>query len=880
MRVSFNWLEELVELPKGTTPAQVAERLTAAGLEVEGIEDLGAGLEGIVIGRVAKVEKHPQADRLSVCTVEAGGPPLTIVCGAQNVAEGVFACLAPVGTTMPPHGSTKGMKIEASTIRGVPSQGMLCSAQELGLGWGTEGILLLDPNIDGVSPGARVSPILGRQDSVFTLGVTPNRPDALSHVGVARELAASMKTRMRVQAPTCAERGGPVDDLAKVTIEDVEGCPRYACRVIEGVVVQPSPLWIVARLAACGVRAINNVVDVTNLVMMERGIPLHAFDYEKIGRERLSSGPGPRAAVVVRSARAGEKLETLDGKERELLETDLVIADPERPIALAGVMGGADTEVSPGTSRILLECAYFSPSRVRKTSRRLGLHSEASHRFERGCDPNGVLQALDRAAALIAELSLVARIAESARPGTGNTNLRGGMVARGVIDVYPKKITPAGVSLRPKRAAQILGVSPKVLDEAVVSKNLLALGLEVDGREAEAIRFRVPTWRPDLTREIDLIEELLRVLGTDAVPASLPARASEAEGLFDARKHRVLERARASLEAAGFDEAINLAFVAPSALDHFDGGDAAAKAGRITLKNPLGEEMSVLRKSLLPGLLANLGTNHRRGNLDVRLYETGTVFLGKNPGGKVASGTREGAIGADAWAREVSRLAGVAAGGNGGEAFDRRSAPIDFYDVKGVIEELLETLGVPARIGGGGLVSFVPADARYPFLHPRARAEVWVQKPRADGEPGRSWIGVVGELHPDLVAKHEIKGRAVAFELDVDALARVAAERPRARPLPRFPAVRRDFALVVDDKLPAAELCARLGENGVVRGLLEGIEVFDVYKGGHVPAGKKSVALGLTLRAPDRTLTDEEIARMTTVLLDDARAHFGAEVRS
>jgi phenylalanyl-tRNA synthetase beta chain len=879
MRVSFNWLHELVELPKGTTPSQVAERLTAAGLEVEGMEDLGAALKGIVVARVARVEKHPQADKLHVCTVEAGGAPLTIVCGAQNVAEGVFACLAPVGTTMPAHGATKGMKIQASTIRGVASEGMLCSAQELGLGWTTEGLLLLDSNTEGVSPGAPVAPAIQANDVVFTLGITPNRPDALSHVGVARELAASMKTRMRVQVPTCAERGGPVDDMAKVTIEDAEGCPRYACRVIEGVVVGPSPLWIVARLAACGIRSINNVVDVTNLVMMERGIPMHGFDYEKIGKEKLSSGTGNRAAIIVRSARPGEKLKTLDDKERELLETDLVIADPEKAIALAGVMGGADSEVTASTTKVLLECAYFSPARVRKTARRLALHSEASHRFERGCDPNGVLQSLDRAAALIAELSLGARVSE--KPGTGSTNLTGGRVARGVVDVYPKKVVPASVSLRPKRAAQILGVSPKVLDEALVSKHLLSLGLEVDGREAEAIRFRVPTWRPDLVREIDLIEELLRLIGTDAVPTSLPARASEAEGLFDTRRYRVLQIARASLEAAGFDEAINLAFVAPRALDRFDGGD---EAGRIMLKNPLGEEMSVLRKSLLPGLLTNLGTNHRRGNLDVRLYETATVFLGKNPGGKAPSGTREGAGGADAWAREVVRLAGVAAGGNGQEAFDRRSAPVDFYDVKGVIEEMLEALGVRSGLApssnGGGHVSFVPADDRYPFLHPRARAEVWVKTVRPDGEPGKAWIGVVGEIHPELVKEHELKGRAVGFELDVEALARIATERVQAKPLPRFPAVRRDFALVVDDKLGAAELCARLGDNGAVRSLLEGIEVFDVYKGKGVPEGKKSVAIALTLRAADRTLTDEEVTRMTSVLLDDAKAHFGAEVRS
>ena len=821
----------------------------------------------MVVARVAKLEKHPQADKLHVCVVEAGGAQLQIVCGAPNVAEGALVCLATVGTHLPAmdrvdNGVKKPGMILESTIRGVKSQGMLCSAQELGLPWTTDGIILLEPG-EGVSPGVPAAHALGCDDVVLTLGVTPNRPDALSHLGVARELAAAFKTRLRVQAPACPERGGPIDDLAQVQIEDTEGCPRYACRVIEGVVVQASPQWIVTRLAACGVRSINNVVDVTNLVMMERGIPLHAFDFDKIGKDKN------RASIVVRSARAGEKLATLDGKERELKDTDLVIADPERALALAGVMGGVDSEVTPATTRILLECAYFSPGRVRKTARRLALHSEASHRFERGCDPNGVGQSLDRAASLISDLSMELKLGAD-KPGTGSHNVSGGRVARGIVDAYPKKIPPAVVALRPKRAAQLLGVSPKVVDEATISKLLLALGLEVEGREAESLRFRVPTFRPDLTREVDLIEELLRLIGTDAVPASLPARASEVEGLFDARRYRTLMAARAALEACGFDEAINLAFVSPSALDPFDGGDTT---GRITLRNPLGEEMSVLRKSLLPGLLQNLATNHRRGNLDVKLYETATVFLGKNPAGKAPTREKDGAGGQDAWAREVVRLSGIAAGGNGGAAFDRKAQAIDFYDVKGFLEELLEALGVPTALPGSA-VSFLPADDRYPFLHPRARAEVWVR-----GEPAR-WIGVVGEIHPDLIQKHEIKGRAVGFELDVEALSRVAVERPRARPLPRFPSVRRDFALVVDSDLLSADLCARLADNGAIKGLLEGIDVFDVYRGDKVAAGKKSVAIALTLRASDRTLTEEEIARVTAVLLDDAKAHFGAEVRA
>ena len=845
MRVSVNWLHELVDLPKGTTPGQIAEKLTSTGLEVEAVEDLAAPLHGVVVGRVASTRPHPQAERLKLCVVEAGGTAVDVVCGATNVTEGALVCFATPGTVLP-----GGKRIEVAPVRGIVSNGMLCSASELGLESSSDGLLLLKEGEPGVAIGAPVAQAVGRDDVVLTLGVTPNRPDALSHNGVARELAAAFRTRLRLPTPACPERGGPIETLANVTVEDADGCPRYTCRVIESIAVGPSPGWLVARLAACGVRSINNVVDVTNLVMMERGLPLHAFDFDKIEQAQ------GRASIVVRNAVAGDKLVTLDGKERELIDGDVVIADAKGAIALAGVMGGATTEVSQGTTRVLLEAAYFSPGRIRRTARRLALHSEASHRFERGCDPNGVLPSLDRAAALLADIA-----------GGGKDGAR---VARGVVDAYPKKIMPAVVTLRPKHAAAVLGVPPKLVDEANASKLLLALGLEVEGREAEAVRFRVPTYRPDITREIDLIEELLRLIGTDAVPATLPTRAAEAESLFDKKRHRTLGLVRKALLAAGYDEAINLAFVSPSSLDAFDGGDHAS---RVSVRNPLGEEHSVLRRSLLPGLIGNAATNHRRGVLDVRLFETATVFLGRNPAGRVPRlDGREGPAGQDSWAREVPRLGGIATGAAALVGFDRRSAALDFFDVKGHLEELFGTLGI-----GGGVsspVSFVAADDRYPFLHPRARAEVWVKH---QDQP--VFCGVLGELHPDLVHRHELRSRPIVFEVDMDVLARVSPTVVQAKSLPRFPAVRRDFAWVLDQRLLVSDFCNRIADNGVVRDLLERIEVFDVYQGEHVPVGKKSVAIALTLRAGDRTLADDEITRISSALIDDVRAHFGAEVR-
>lgn len=853
MRISLKWLRELVPLAPEVTVQQIADKLTLSGLEVEGIEDLGESLKGVKIGLIKAREPHPNADRLSVCEVTDGNETFTIVCGAPNCDADQFVALAPVGTTL-----TNGLTIAETKIRGQKSSGMLCSEKELGLSAAHDGIMTLDPSYAD-KLGEPLGTALELNDAVIEIGVTPNRPDALSHIGVAREVAAVFGVRPRFQVPSCAERGGPVDAAARVDIHDAEACPRYSCRVIENVTVGPSPQWMVARLAACGIRSVNNLVDVTNLVMMERGIPLHAFDWGTLAKENDRD----RANVIVRSAESGEKLKTIDGKELELSSDDLVIADRKGPIALAGVMGGEPTQVTETTKKILLECAYFEPSGVRRSARRFAIHSESSHRFERGCDPNGVKATIDRAAQLIAELG-------------------DGIVCRDVIDVYPNRIEPVHVSLRPERAAMIMGLPETDLSEARCSQLLQPLGLEVAGRDGEALRFRVPTYRPDLTREIDLIEELLRIIGYDTVTPTLPSRRGETTGLVHRSRQKVIHAARQALLSAGMHEAVNLAFASPTDFERYalDGNRTEKDAGffsqSVSIQNPLGEEMSWLRFSLLPGLVQNAALNQRRRMDNVSLFETGTVFLGENPLGKhPMPSSALSAAGGDSWALEELRVAGIIAGSVGVSTFDRNAHDTDFFDGKGVIEELLVRLGIEVGIHSTS-VKWEPISGGFPFLHPGAKAQVWLE----DSSGERANVGFLGELHPDLMEELDMRGNAVVFEISVNRLADLLPGRPKCQSLPKFPAVKRDFALVLDESVPTADLCAGISSDASVADILEELEVFDVYQGEHIPKGKKSVALSLTLRAEHRTLTDKEIMKVESKLLASAQKNFGAEIRS
>ncbi len=776
MRISYKWLSEYVDLP----PVEdLAQRLTAVGLEVEAIERVGAGLSGVVAARILASEKHPNAEKLSVTRVDAGqGEPLQIVCGAKNYQVGDVVPLAMAGTTLP-----GGMKIERAKLRGVESSGMLCSARELGIDPDASGLYILPRD---VAPGTPVAKALALEDALLEVNVTPNRPDALSHLGIAREVAAAFGRKVTLPGPGLAPGGGPAADAVRVRIEAPEKCHRYAARVVEGVKLGPSPGWLSRRLEACGIRSISNVVDVTNFVLLELGHPLHAFDLDKVaGRE-----------IVVRTARPGEKLTTLDGKERALDPDDLVIADRDRGSALAGVMGGGDSEISASTTRVLIESAWFAPPGIRRTSRRHGLKTEASYRFERGADQGMVIAALDRCAAMTAELA-------------------GGTVRAGIVDANPRPFRPVEVHLRWARPAEVLGMDV-AREEA--QRILAGLGLQEDSADQEGATFSVPSWRQDLAIEEDLVEEIVRTKGYAAIPETLPRLALDTPAL--PREAEVTAIVRGALEAAGFSEAVNFSFVAPRDLAALGAG---AKA--VALKNPISAELAVMRTSLVPSLLRNAALNLRQRVEDVRLYEIARCY-----------GTGRGAE--DEPATEWVEVAGVLLGRRSPVGWATSADAVDLFDAKAAIDGVLAALGV--------------TDVRWasrsePWAHPRSCAAILGERDLV--------MGTVGELHPRVAAEFELPRGVLAFRLDFEALLSYAQLVPRFSGVPRFPAVLRDLAVVVEDRVQAALVISAVKAEQLV----EEVRLFDVYTGAPIPAGKKNLALALRYRASERTLTDAEV---------------------
>jgi len=787
MRISLQWLAEYVDL-SGVSAEEVARRLTAVGLEVEGLTRLDRGLTGVVAARILASERHPSAEKLSVTTVDPGdGAPLRVVCGARNYAVGDLVPLATVGAVLP-----GGHRIEKAKLRGIESFGMLCSARELGTDADQSGLLLLPRE---TVPGTPIARVLGLDDVLLEVNVTPNRPDALSHLGIAREVAAFLGRPVRPPDPRLAEAGAPAATLARVRIEAPERCARYAARVIEGVRIGPSPGWLARRLEACGVRSISNVVDATNYALLELGHPLHAFDLDKVAG----------AEIVVRTARPGEKLTTLDAKERTLDPEDLLICDRDRGSALAGVMGGGDSEISAGTSRVLLESAWFAPGGIRRTSRRHGLKTEACYRFERGADPGMVVPALDRCAALIAGLS-------------------GGTVRPGVVDANPRPHQPAEVRLRWARPAELLG-SPVAPEEA--RRILLGLGFAERASDAQGACFAVPSWRVDVSIEEDLVEELVRTQGYDRIPETLPAIAAASPG--EPLESRALGRIREALEGAGFCEAVNFSFVSEPDLAplRYDlTGKRPDGPQAIPLRNPISSDLAVMRTSLVPSLLRNAARNRAQRVEDLRLYEIARVYHPRAPGEAGDEPSAEGLRVAGAMGGRRAPLGWAA----GGEA-------VDFYDAKAAVEALLEALGVAGarwEAPGAG------------WLHPRHSARLAA----ADG----SALGSVGEIHPRVAQAFELPRGILAFELSCDALARAGSLAPQHRAIPPFPAVLRDLALVVEEGVQAEAVLAAIRAEALV----EEADLFDVYRGAPLPAGRKSLAVAIRYRAADRTLTDAE----------------------
>ncbi|ATB39237.1 phenylalanine--tRNA ligase subunit beta [Cystobacter fuscus] len=803
MKISVKWLKDYVALPAAVE--ELARKLTAVGLEIEGLDRPGEALRGVVVAQIQESVQHPNADKLSVTKVDLGGPEkLQVVCGAKNFKVGDKVPLATLGTKLP-----NGVEIKQAPLRGVDSFGMLCSAKELGLSEESSGLLILPPEL---VPGTPIAEALGVDDVVLEVNVTPNRPDALSHLGVAREVAVATGSPLKLPEPRLAESGEPASSKIKVRIEDPVRCPRYAARVIENVKIGPSPQWLQDRLKACGVRPISNVVDVTNFVLLEYGQPLHAFDLAKVAGQE----------IIVRTARPGEKMTTLDGKQRALDAEDLLVCDRDRAQALAGVMGGEDSEVSASTTRVVLESAHFQPSSIRRSSKRHGLHTEASHRFERGADLDAVVPAVDRAAALIAELA-------------------GGTVAPGRVDVYPQPQPLRRVSMRYGRVEKVLGVA---IAEADCRRILGTLGFKAVEEGSGQTTFEVPRARVDVEREEDLFEELARVHGYDNIPAKLPRGLAELAPEPPATEAE--RRARQALAGAGLSEVVNYSFVMPRVLEALGG-----KEQPVALLNPLSVEQSVMRTSLLPGLLENLSRSVRHQVDTVFVYEMGRAYLRDPAGGQ----------GQQPAAREVPRLAGLCWGLRGGRTWTQKDARADFYDAKGAVEGVLHALHVDG-------VRFVPAEA--PAYHPRACARVEL----ADG----TVLGHVGELHPRVTKALELPRDVFAFELDTGPLYAAARLVPAWGGLPRFPAVLRDLAVVVPLELPNDEVRRVILEVGGP--LVEDALVFDVYTGKPIPEGRKNLAYAIRYRSPERTLTDAEVGTAHQRIIAEVNQRLGGALRA
>jgi phenylalanyl-tRNA synthetase beta chain len=773
MKFSENWLRELVEIKADR--AALAHALTMAGLEVEELTPLGESLGGVVVAEIVGAEKHPEADRLQVCKVNAGtGEPLQIVCGAPNARVGIKVPLATVGANLPGD-----IAIKAAKLRGVESFGMLCSAKELGIDNDASGLLELPAD---APVGKPLADYLGLPDASIELKLTPNRPDCLGLVGLAHDVAALFGSHVKI--PTQID--APVTGAARrrIRLEAGADAPRYLGRIIEGIdPAARTPLWLAERLRRAGLRPISAVVDVTNYVMLELGQPLHAFDNDTLEGD-----------IVVRHARDGETLKLLDGSEAKLDTGFLLIADENKGLAVAGVMGGYDSRVTDATHNIFLESAHFAPAAIMGRARKLGMHTDASHRFERGVDPELPRRALERASEL-----LLAIAGGKAGPV---------LVAENLADL-PK---PAAVTLRRTRLKRVLGV--EVADAEVV-RIFTALGMQVE-TIAEGWRIAAPSSRFDIELEEDLVEEVARIYGYDRIPTHTPAGALALAAEPEARLNEL--SVREQLAARGYYEAVNLAFVSHTLLEKWGLGDKL-----VPLANPLSADLAVMRPSLLPGLIEALSHNRARQQERVRLFELGRVFAAGNP------------------PDETPSLAIVASGNARAEQWGEAARPLDFFDLKGDLDALIAWGGEPQRWS-------VHADGLAGWLHPGRGARV-----ARDGQT----VGYLGAVHPQLAKALNLGPDVHVLELALEPL--LGRRLPKAQPVPRFPAVRRDIAVDVPEQVSWSQI------EQAVRGSLDGalveLRLFDRYSGKGVEAGRKSLAMGLILQDASRTLTDDDADR-------------------
>jgi phenylalanyl-tRNA synthetase beta chain len=803
MFVSYKWLQDYVDLT-GITADELAEKITKSGIEVEGVEVLNEGISGVVVGHVVERVQHPNADKLSKCQVDIGeGEPVQIICGAPNVAQGQKVAVAKVGAVLPGN-----FKIKRAKLRGEESNGMICSLQELGM----EGKIVPKEYAEGIfvfpadaEVGTDALALLNRDDEVLELGLTPNRSDCLSMLGVAYEVAAILGREVKLPGTTLEPVAEKATDYVKVVVESQQDNPLYIAKMIKNVVIGPSPLWMQTRLMSAGIRPHNNVVDITNYILLEYGQPLHAFDYDRLGSKE----------ILIRRANDGEKFVTLDDVERTLSSEHLVITNGSEPVALAGVMGGANSEVTSDTTNVLLEAAYFNGATIRKASKDHGLRSEASARFEKGVDPNRVRAAGERAAYLMAKYA-------------------GGEVLEGEAVADTLKVEPAVVSVTLEKINTVLGTDLTMED---VEEIFARLQFETSV-EADTITVSAPTRRGDIKIEEDLLEEVARLYGYDNIPKTLPIGSSTPGKLSEYQKKRRV--VRAYLEGAGLYQAVTYSLTSEEKSAQF----ALEKRDTIRLAMPMSEDRSILRLSILPQLLEVLKYNSARQNDSLAVYETGNVFLANSQ---------------DVLPEEKEHLAAAITGLWHSHSWQGEKKPVDFYVLKGVLEGLFAKLGLTERVAY--------AQAQVEGMHPGRTADILL-----DGEK----VGFVGQLHPTVQKDLDLKDTYV-FELSLKAVLEAETEALKYQTIPRYPSITRDIALVVNRETVSGTLWQIITSVGAP--LLKEATVFDLYEGDKMEAGKKSIAFSLKYMDPERTLTDEEVTKVHKRVLSALEEQAGAVLR-
>jgi len=808
MKFTLNWLKEYIDVD---LPVEVvADKLTMLGLEVDSVTELYRELDAIQVARIVNVRPHPDADRLTLCDVTLGDEEFQVVCGAPNTRPGLLTAIALPGVTMP-----AGMKVRKAAIRGQESSGMLCSEKDLGISEDHSGIMELP---ETASEGQSLTEALSLRDTLIEVDLTPNRPDCTSVIGIAREIAGFTNQKLRQPVkndlPELTGKGVPFS----VEVIDPGDCPRYAARLLRNVTIGPSPWWLRKRLLSVGLRPINNVVDITNLVMLEYGQPLHAFDFNRLGGAR----------IVVRRARADEYIVTLDGEKRQLDQEMLLICDADKPVAVAGVMGGENSEVTDSTRDILLESACFNPLSIRRTARQLNLGTEASYRFERGVDPEVSPRAMERAAQLLVEVA-------------------GAEIVENGYDCVAGIKPPETIKLRISRTNDLLGLE---LDALEVSRFLESIELKVIGLDEDTLLVTPPSFRIDLEREIDLIEEVARLQGYNEIPTSMPivpmSFPEQQQGL------ELRKKLASMLVSQGFFEAINYSFVDENYFDRLQVQSNDPVRNAVTLLNPLSEDQKIMRTMMLPGLLHNISRNTNRQSNDIRLFEIGKVF---HP------------VVDESLPLENIRVAGVISGRRHPAAslMHFGSVPVDIYDCKGIVEAILQGVRM-AKVAR--LESKNESDAVPSYIQP----DSYIVCLAAD-----RFLGYFGKINTDVLKSFGVKQDVFFFDLDLDLIAELDPEPKSFKALPKFPSVNWDIALIVPETVAAGELLTAI--YNADEALVEAAEIFDVYRGDAIDAGHKSVAISLAYRSVEQTLDDKTVNKVHQRLIAMLEERFHGKLR-